>query len=495
MMMEMAQDCFAAKVFATLERHGMLQTGDCVVVALSGGADSVALFHFFAQNRAALGVTMKAAHFEHGLRGEESLRDAAFCERLCKAAGVQLYVGHGNMCEVPRPKGKGTEAWARELRYAFFADLAEAQRAKVAVAHTLSDNAETVLFNAARGASARGLSGIAPVKGHIIRPFLGVDRSEVEAYCSLHGLAFCTDSTNFDEGFARNKIRRVALPALEEAHPGAARALSRLAGDMREVDVFLAELAEGLLEKAGQAAPAGRFGPLPERQSARCDAKTLREAPPPVRLAAFARLAGRDADRPCLARMERVLFGECAAASLPNGREARMMGGVFVVGLVESAAVTAKDAGEDAVDGAMACGERSVGANYEIPLAEGEHVFPGGFRAVVEIIDWPLEKSVYEKSAEKGLTFLADCDKILDYGVFRTRRPGDRFAEAGRGVTKTLKKLYSEEHLEPVGRALLPLVAKKGGGEVLFLWGRGFCEGLAPDEQTRQVLVIRQLLQ
>ena len=176
-----------------LRRYEMVKTGDHVTVALSGGADSVALLLLFLQAREAFGLTVSAAHMNHGLRGAEADRDEAFVRELCRRLAVSLTVERADIPAVCRETGEGTEEAARRLRYAF---LEAAAPGKIATAHTRSDNAETALFNLIRGSGGEGLRGIPPVRGRIIRPLLEVGGDEIREYLLTLGQPFVEDSTN-----------------------------------------------------------------------------------------------------------------------------------------------------------------------------------------------------------------------------------------------------------------------------------------------------------
>lgn len=449
------------KVFETIEKHRLFAGCNNVIIALSGGADSMALFHFLYTCRQQLGITLTAAHFDHGLRGAESDRDADFVQRVCAQYNVPLALRRGNILQRERikrnrPAGVGIEEWARELRYKFFHELVQQDDTCVATAHTLSDNAETVLFHAIRGTGPRGLAGIPPVRGPFVRPLLGVSRAEILAYCERNQLAYVTDSTNADLQYSRNRIRGVALPALEQAHPGAARALGRLADDMRELDAYLTQQAQALLDAA--------------KQGEGYTAAVLLGAPQPVLLKAAGMLAGRSASRAQLERVIRVMRGELGAVQLTAKLEARLKDGVFTV------------AAPAALPAAL--------PEYEAPLQAGELSLPGGYSLVVEIARVNENSAFYKKTDEKYFTFAADCDKIAKNSVFRTRRPGDEFSPAGRGVTKTLKKWMNEQKIPPQQRDAWPILCNEH--RVLWVWGAGFAEGVAQDETTRQVLYIHQ---
>ena len=188
----------------SLQQHNMLSPGDHVVVGLSGGADSVALLHWLCGLRDELRLALTAAHVNHGLRGEESDADEAFCRKICVRWQVPI--------EVRRVEfAKFTEEAGRDARYAFFASLGGG---RVALAHTLSDRAETFLLNVARGTSLRGLCSIPPVRGRIIRPLIDCTRAQVEGYCAAQGLEYRRDSTNEDNAYRRNYLRNEVLPKL-----------------------------------------------------------------------------------------------------------------------------------------------------------------------------------------------------------------------------------------------------------------------------------------
>ncbi|MDL2214320.1 tRNA lysidine(34) synthetase TilS [Clostridia bacterium OttesenSCG-928-O13] len=467
---------FAENVFATLQKHSMLAPGECVIVAVSGGADSVALLHFMVQNREKLGITVLAAHFEHGLRGKESLADAAFVEEQCQQLGVQLFLEHGDMANRPKPQGLGTEAWARRLRYAFFERLAAQQGAKVALAHTQSDNAETVLFRAVRGTGPKGLSGIPPVRQVFIRPLLGLSRAEIEAYCRQNHLDYVTDGTNADNGYSRNRLRNVVMPQLEMVHPGAARNLALLAEDMAEMRVWLDVLARQLLADAG----ADREGLRESGGGAALytaldghsySANVLRAAPRPVLRWALATMAPKSAGKVHLRQMEDVLWGRCPATQLPEGMLAKLDNDRFVVAAMPHPHTV------------------PTPQNWAVPFSCGHIQLPGGF--VVKVKKYEnCDKTVFcQKSGQKDLTFAADCDKISIHGAFRTRRPKDRFRPPHRGVSKTLKKWMNEQKLPLHLRGCIPVLAVEH--TVLWVFGAGFSDDVKADEQTRNWLTMQ----
>ncbi|MGN0772394.1 MAG: tRNA lysidine(34) synthetase TilS [Candidatus Ventricola sp.] len=214
--------------------------GSHVLLALSGGADSVALFCLLLEARQRMPLALSCAHVEHGIRGEASLADLAFVRALCEEKDVPLYAAHVDAPAYARAHGCGLEDAARTLRYAFLNQMADETGADaIALAHHAGDQAETVLLHALRGSDMRGLCAMRARSGRLIRPLLGVRPDALRAYLASIGQAFCEDATNADRTYARNRIRHDVLPQMELAVPGAGDALCRLSGAaQRDEDYF-----------------------------------------------------------------------------------------------------------------------------------------------------------------------------------------------------------------------------------------------------------------
>ncbi len=233
-------------------RH-FFRAGERVAVAVSGGADSVALMVAMADARVETGIVLSAIHVHHGLRGAEADGDAQFVADLAKQLDVPLCTKHGDVASIAAERGHGIEEAARALRYQSFQGLLAAGDADtVATAHTLDDQAETVLMKMLRGAWTEGLGGIAPVVtmergGRIVRPLLEVTRAEIVAYLEGRGHLWREDSTNQELTFTRNRVRHTLLPQLREFQPRIAEQLSRMAAVARDEEAWWArELARVL---------------------------------------------------------------------------------------------------------------------------------------------------------------------------------------------------------------------------------------------------------
>ena len=251
-------------VLSALRQYRMVAPGDTVTCAVSGGADSMALLWCMYLLRDKLDIRLQAAHFNHRLRGEESDRDEEFVRGFCDRFDIPLLVGSARV----EPGPKGLEAAARDARYAFFDTI----DGKLATAHTADDNAETVLMHLVRGTGLKGLGGIAPVRGRIIRPMLGVTRQQVLAFLDEYCIAFVEDSSNGTDAFLRNRLRHHVMPLLQQENPRLSENLSAMAQRLREDERALAvqaDLSEGL--------DIGLLTDLPEAQQNRLICRFLQQ--------------------------------------------------------------------------------------------------------------------------------------------------------------------------------------------------------------------------
>lgn len=221
------------KLLAFQRQYKLMEPGDTIVCAVSGGADSMALLWSLYLLKEKLGIQLQAAHFNHHLRGAESDRDEAFVREFCDRYDIPLAVGSGNIV----PGEKGIEAAARDVRYAFLQSLP----GKIATAHTANDNAETVLMRLVRGTGLKGLGAISPVRGNVIRPMLTVTRPELMLFLEEYHISYVDDSSNGEDAFLRNRIRHHVMPLLEQENPRLAQNLSAMALRLREDEILLSQ--------------------------------------------------------------------------------------------------------------------------------------------------------------------------------------------------------------------------------------------------------------
>lgn len=246
-----AEKATLEELFDAVKRDGLIVSEENVLVAFSGGADSVALLLMLHELKEKFNIKLFAAHLNHGIRGEEADRDERFCAELCKNKGIPIEVGHVSVPSEAAITGEGLEECARRLRYAFLNECAEKLGCtKIATAHHADDNIETVLLHLIRGAGPSGLVGISAKRGNLIRPLLRFRKRELTEYLDAIGQTYVVDSTNSDTTMTRNKIRHELLDTVYEINPKADTAFSSMSGLIEEDNKFLISLAESIDKNA-----------------------------------------------------------------------------------------------------------------------------------------------------------------------------------------------------------------------------------------------------
>ena len=364
-----------------------------------------------------LGITISAAHFNHRLRGVESDAEEQFVQEFCARFDIPLHIGSG---EIKTGK-KGLEAAAREARYAFFDTL----NGKIATAHTADDNAETVLMHLVRGTGLKGLGGIAPVNGRLIRPMLGITRRQVEEFLAEYHIPHMEDSSNAGDAFLRNRIRHSVMPLLQAENPRLAENVSAMAQRLRQDEQVLAELAE--------------YAQLP-------DVAQLRQLAPAIRsrmLERFLKENGvREPEAQHIALAESLVFSPkpSAAAEFP--------GGVTVC------------RNYDRLEVASAQATLETAALPETGTLE-----IGGYRITVSKADEIVNSQTVFTVQPQGVILV------------RGRRSGDTIKLSGG--TKSLKKLFIDRKIPARQRLQIPVIADNAG--VLGVYGIGVDQNRAAD--------------
>ncbi|MBQ8933573.1 MAG: tRNA lysidine(34) synthetase TilS [Lachnospiraceae bacterium] len=272
------------QVLKFIRENDLIRRGNAVTVGLSGGADSVCLLLVLKDLRQLLKIRLQAVHVNHQLRGDEAVRDEAFCRELCSRFGVPFSAVSVNVRAFVGSSGMTEEEAARTLRYealqkaaaAFAAEMQEPDRqdlktpgrAVVAVAHHADDQAETILLNLLRGSGLKGLGGMRPKRDNIIRPLLGLSRSSIRDYLAERNISFVEDSTNFENDHTRNRIRNVILPEMEQSvNDRAAEHLAAAGAVILEADDYLAAEAAAFLEAGDPAEQQGDVRRISLRQT------------------------------------------------------------------------------------------------------------------------------------------------------------------------------------------------------------------------------------
>lgn len=418
-------------VLSVIKRYNMLENCDRIVVGLSGGADSVCLLSVLNSLKDEYGFSLVAAHINHGIRGAEAQRDEESCKRLCESLNVPLEILHADIPTLSKQQGIGEEECGRIVRYDFFRSLA-GERGKIATAHNLNDNAETLLLNLVRGAGSKGACGIPPVRDNIIRPLIETDRKSIERYCEENELQYVTDSTNLECEYSRNKIRIKVLPTLCEINQNAVGALSGFASRMREQETFLESVVN---EKYAQCV---KNSELYEAEFSALDIFLKK------------RIAGRF--------LSELSHGEVEAKHIDDFL--RFVGSGKALVTASATEIVSRD-----------------GKIFKKP--EQAEQFSVDFSLDDKKVNLPFCEISVEKYDTKDLQNLnkdildnlIDCDKISNTLILRSRKDGDKFTFSKRRVTKTVKKLFNEDKIPPEVRNRMVIL--DSDGEVVWLRGYG----------------------
>ena len=452
------------------QRHALAAPGDAVLVAVSGGADSTALLRALHEMRAELEIELAAAHLNHKLRGAESDGDEAYCAELAAELGVEFIAEEHDVAARARLAGGNLEETAREIRYAFLERAADKLgAARIAVAHTADDQAETVLLRLLRGAGRTGLGGMRPMRGRIIRPLLGATREEVLAFLRERGIAHREDSSNRDENFARVLLRRRIAPLLRELNPSFARTLAAAADHIAEEDDFLRELAGGVLADIGLDSTA--------EDTAALDAEAFASLHPALQRLVLRRLLARELGS--LRGIEAATVEAMRRCALGVGPGVDLADSVFL-----------RDGGE------LLLRPHEEDAPAQPPAFQHE-VEPGGYLRVNEV-----DKSFRLRNIEvsNGLEIealsgprraLLDAGAVGEVLKVRNRLPGDRYRPLGAPGRQKLQDLFVNAKLPRRRRD--EAVVFMAGDRICWVSGLRVGEEFKVTPSTTRILIIEEV--
>ncbi len=473
---------FEQKIRNMMKRCRMVSPGQRILAAVSGGADSVCLLAVLHALAPELSFSLEAVHVEHGIRGEESLQDCAYVERLCGKLGVRLTVRHIHVPELARQSGRTEEEEARIQRYRIFEETAEqcgAQR--VAVAHHLGDQAETVLWNLIRGSGLRGLRGILPVRplrdGQaasplVVRPLLETSREEIEQYLEACGLSYRTDRTNLDKTVTRNKIRHDILPDLIKLNAQAPRHIAQAAEEAAEAEAYLervtARAAEGCIHCQADGQPVLLLARW-QKEEPFIRRRLLREC--------IRRASGNGSLKDIGAVHVEALMGLACGG---GEKSVRLPGGLTAV---RSYGQIRFLSGAEALSGAVL---PAAGALYaqdarpgerwvEVPFPGRQMVHYGGYCFSLECgCAGESGICIPKKRFTKWIAYATIAQKESQKLCFRTRRPGDVLVVRQDGSRKKLSDYLIDEKIPLSLRDRVVLLAI--GSEVLWVAGMRISE-------------------
>ncbi len=438
-----------------------LASGTPVLLAFSGGADSMALLDML-QNEQSPNAQILLAHVNHGIRGEEALRDRTFCEKIAKERGLEIAFLDADIPTLAKAKGQSLEEAAREVRYAFFADLMKTRDIPLLItAHHADDHLETILFRIARGTGLSGLSGIAPVRpfatGQLVRPLLGFTKQEILQYCEENHLAFVTDSTNADTTYARNRIRAEVVPVLESLYADVSHRAVRMSAELCEDEALLCELAAALVE---------------QNTTARgISLRALHEAHPAIRRRALQMWFEKERS----ATLESVHIQALTNLIINGDKTARVALPTEV-----SAFCTAR--------GRLALTKtkpQPVG-DYTLLLAIGEQRIPN---TNISISIAPVAKPAeVDKHDGNTLLLFGEWEKLQKKLLWRNRRDGDVMLRGK--MHRQLRRLWAEKGIPTEMRRALPLLCQ--GEKIVWAPFVGISDDfMKKNEKTNSSLVYK----
>ena len=487
-------------VLAAIQTSRMLSAGSRVGVAVSGGADSVALLRLLHRLRDDLGITLAVVHFDHALRGDESEADAAFVAELAGALKLEFLAGREDVGAEAARRGWNLEDAARRLRYAFFKSvIGDRAATHIAVAHTADDQAETLLAHLIRGTGPTGLGGIHPVVGAIVRPLLGTRREALREYLRANGQRWREDSTNRDVRRTRARIREQLLPVLERDFSGAiVEHLSELARLAREEGSFWDALVEDRVQAFAQTDDEGiriavrdLLAPLTLRTGS---SENL--APPkcnefgPLRVLTE-RLIRRLYE---VVRGNRLELGADhvqrvvhLASGSSSGHQVELPGGIIVRRNFGDLIFSLHETIQHSNGKGTAKHANAYQYVVKLPLCGTATVsipeLGKCFR--LKVIDWPVPESDTKRDGNA-----LDADLLRSPLILRNWRPGDAYRPRGRHHELKLKSMFLAERVPSGERTSWPVV--ESGGRVIWAKGMPAAEDFRATESTRTGVVIEE---
>ncbi len=458
-----------SEIKAYMNQYEMLKPGDRVIAAVSGGADSVCMLSVLEQIAGVLPASVRVLHVHHGLRGPEADRDEAFVEQMCRRLKLPFVSVHRDVKAYAAEHGLSLEEAGRILRYEALNQAAEdwdaetrqnqneaVRPARIAVAHHREDSAETVMFHLLRGSGLRGLSGIRPVNGRMIRPLLNVGRSQILAWLESEGLGWCEDSTNAATAYTRNFIRHRLLPLMtEEVNEQAEEHILQAARLFSMADQYLSSQAKEVWKQyGGLETSEGKAGAF---FSARIPLTVFREQEEVIR---------------------QYLIRHMIDLAAPGWKDISSRHFEEILKLADSRVGSRLD---------LPCGLTAQVGYRELELRRGEKTqdFAGFSMEQLEMSVFSLEKGA--EIPKNQYTKWFDYDKIKDTLFLRSRQRGDyiTLADGGR---KSVARLMIDEKIPREKRDEIPLLAE--GNHVLWVVGSRISEYYKITEQTKTVLQV-----
>ncbi len=426
-----------AKINKTVQKYNMLSIGDTVVVGVSGGADSMLLLYYLIQKREELSLNIIAANVEHGIRGQESIDDTAFVEEYCKSNNVTFKCLRINAVAEAEKAGVGVEEYSRDRRYSFFRSF---NADKIATAHNLSDNVETLLFRISRGTSIKGCCGIPAVRNNIIRPLIQCSGREIRNACIELNIPYVIDSTNNDNTYSRNLIRNCIVPEFSKINSNFENNALRFIESVKE-------------------------------------------------------------DEDCLD----MLANECFDASFKNNVLIIDKLKKYHISIIKRTFIKYFSLYDITLDELHlnsllrlldAPSRLQIKGNY-FAVSDKRRIRIAIFEQTIDLDTVIIDKKIISRNEFltncelliKKFAFYCDYDKIVGIFGIRPRDEGDYISPAGRGCSKSLKKLYNEYSIPVEERENIPVIFDERG--IIGIYGYCCDERVKIDSGTVNVLLLK----
>lgn len=477
------------KIKEFIHKKNLIEPKERLVLGVSGGADSVALLYVLMELKREFQMELVVVHINHGIR-QEAFKDAAYVETLCEEKGIPFYLLKENIPALARQKGKSVEEMGRIYRYRCFREIVKKTEAqKIVVAHHENDQAETVLFHMLRGTGIKGLSGMEPMSiGEegipIIRPFLCVNRREIEEYLEQKNICWCQDVTNQDNQYARNQLRNVVLPAMEEINRQTVSHICRLADDMKEYADFFEKQVESYIEKKMVRLPSSKLSINRE--------DLIKEPPVFAKGVLYALLCNvgkqkQDLTNEHVEALYALLFNQSGKSlNLPYGITASLMYENLILGqsLEENTKDWTLKGGNVYLDNII-WKENQV---YEASVPDYGTVRIECKKQAALLLEDKENLESFTENVKNHYTKYFDCDKIIATLCLRTQKPEDYLCINGNGNTKKISRYFKDEKILGNQRNRIPLLA--AGHEILDIVGYRRCEKYKVLNTTDKIFIV-----
>lgn len=466
-------DAMINTVFKYVKENRMLINNDKVVLGVSGGADSVCLFFVFLELKKEYNLDLYVVHVNHGIRGEAAKNDAIYVEQLCKRYGINFILVNENVRDVAKQKRISEEEAGRNVRYEAFHNVCQKlETGKIAIAHNSDDRAETVLFNLFRGSGLKGLTGISPVRHNIIRPLLCVSRGQIEEYLNDRNITYCTDLTNLETDYTRNKIRLKVLPYISD----------NINVNVKEHIVQTSVMIEESLSYI-------------ETNANDCFHKIVKQKD------------GQYSIRIGELRTENVVIQKVVIRKVIEHLAGKLKDVTsnhvnIVLSLLESQvgkrvnlpySIVAKKGYED-ISLFVDNNDKYVsdGHSEKVIFSEEISTIPGNYFLKDKNLHFEFNLMKFKKNLiipQNGCTKWFDYDKINNTVALRTRREGDYLQIDPKGSNKKLKAFFIDQKIPKEERDEILLLAD--GKHIMWVVGERISEAYKIDENTKNILMVK----